>query len=226
MTAAGEFCESPRPTHLRASCVADPHSVARADDRSRNRPLRLCAGAARHARRARLVLFRGRLHEHDQRRRLSGGRVACLTDDSALRAAANGALGNAGRRRLAGAMRRVRQFFRAELCAIAGGRRRGGRVRRRRGAGGHDRADAARTRQLPAQPVLCRAGARHSLIGAGRAVRAAGLWARIVVDRVVGDDAALRRPDPAAVAGAARRRCCDRPRGAGQILHPRRCWSI
>ena len=41
-----------------------------------------------------------------------------------------------------------------------------------------------------------------------------------VVDRVVGDDAALGRPDPAVAAGAARQRCCDRQRGAGSILDP------
>src|SRR3954469_812568 len=46
------------------------------------------------------------------------------------------------------------------------------------------------TRQLPPQPVLRRAGARHPLVGADRAVRAARLWTGFVVDRVVGDDAA------------------------------------
>ena len=141
---------------------------------------------------------------------LAGALLLASRMISALRAVANGPLGNACRCRLAGAMCRLRQFFRAELCAIAGGRRRGGRVRRRRGAGRHDRANAPRARQLPAQPVLCRAGARHYLIGADRAVRAAGLWARIVVDRVVDHDAALRRPGPAAVAGAARQRGRDR----------------
>ena len=223
MTAAGEFCENPRPTHLRAPCVADPDSVARANDRSRNRPLRLCAGAARHARRARWSYSAaGFMNTINAVGYLAGALLASRMIRR-FGLAANGPLGNACRRRLAGAMRRLRQFFRAELCAIAGGHRRGGRIRWRRGAGRHDRANAPRTRQLPAQPVLCRARARHYLVGADRAVRAAGLWAGIVVDRVVGHDAALRRPDPAAVAGAARQRRCDRPRGAGQILRSGRC---
>ena len=206
MAAAGKYCESPRPTRLPASCVADPDPVAGADDRARNRPLRLCAGAARHARCARLVLFRRRLHGHDQRRRLSGGRATGVADDPAVRTGANGALGNAGRGRLAGAVRDVRQFWRAELCAPARGNRHGRRYVGGCGAGGHDRADAARSRQLFAQPVLCRAGARYPVIGTGRPVRAAGFWAGVVVDRVVGDDVAVRRADPAAAAGAARRR--------------------
>ena len=187
--------------------MADPHPVAGADRRSRHRPLRLCAGAAGHARHARLVLFRGRIHEHDQCRRLSRRRAARLADDPAFRAAAIGSLGNACLRVLAGAVRHHRQFLRAEFCAASRGRRRGGRIRRRRGAGRDDRADAARAGEFPAQPVLCRARDRHSRVGAGRAVRAAGIRAGIVVDRVVGDDTALRRHDHAAAARAARRRC-------------------
>ena len=60
------------------------------------------------------------------------GALLASRDDPALRAGANGSLGNAGRRHLAGAIGRVRQFCRAEFCAIAGRDRRRWRLRRRR----------------------------------------------------------------------------------------------
>ena len=75
--------------------------------------------------------------------------------------------------------------------------------RRRRRAGGDDRAIAARTRELPAQPVLCRTRHRHPVIGTGGAVRLAVVRSRFVVDRLVGDDPARGRHDdsrPARVA--------------------------
>ena len=58
--------------------------------------------------------------------------------------------------------------------------------------GGDDRAIAARTRQLPAQPVLRRTRHRHPGVRTDRAVRAAGVRAGLVVDRVVGDDRCSR----------------------------------
>ena len=76
--------DRPSPYAHPARLILD--SVAGADRRSRHRPLRLCAGAAGHARFARLVVFRGRLHEHDQRGRLSRRRLAGLADDQAFRA--------------------------------------------------------------------------------------------------------------------------------------------
>ncbi len=60
-----------------------------------------------------------------------------------------------------------------------------------------------RARELPAQPVLRRPRARHPVIRPDRAVRAAGVRTGIVVDRLVGDDAALDRHDPSAAADAA-----------------------
>ena len=122
----------------------------------------------------------------------------------------------------------IRQFCRSELCPAAGWCCRRGRIRRRRCAGGNDRAIAARTRQLPAQPVLRRARQRHPAIRADRAVRAAGVRAGIVVDRVVGDDTARGRHDRSAAAGADQhdrrhRRCGGRAvRGpAGAVLSRR-----
>ena len=99
MTAAGEFCASPR----RNTLYAHPAwlililSLAPTIGLGIGRfAYALVLPDMRDA--LGLVLFRGRLHEHDQRRRLSGGRAARLTDDPAFRAAANGALGNACRR--------------------------------------------------------------------------------------------------------------------------------
>ena len=88
-----------------------------------------------------------------------------------------------------------RQFRHSELCPAAGRPRRRGRVRRRRRAGGDHRAIASRAGQFPAQPVLCRTGNRHPVVRTGRAVRAAGVRAGIMVDRVVGDDPARDRHD-------------------------------
>ena len=79
---------------------------------------------------------------------------------------------------------------------------------------------------------LCRARHRHPGIGARRTLRAAGLRAGFVVDRVVGDDLARRRHDPSPVAGAAARRHrghgCEPPpnsRFAGRNLS-RRLLSV
>ena len=195
-----------RPTALPASRAVDPDFVARTDRRSRHRPLCLCAGAAGHARFAGVVLFRRRLHEHHQRRRLSGRRAVRLATDPAFWAGRRGALGNAGLRAVAGAVRDLRQFFRAEFCAVAGRVRRSRLLRRRRRTGGDDCAIAARTRQLSAQPVLRRARHRHPRLRTDRALRAAGVRPRLVVDRVVGVDAAGGGHDHSAVAGAIGRR--------------------
>ena len=89
----------------------------------------------------------------------------------------------------------------ARLLAGLGRRR---WVYRRRGIGGDDRAIAPGAGQLPAQPVLRRARDRHPVLRPDRAVRAAGVRAGIVVDRVVGDDAARGRHDHSAAAGADR----------------------
>src|SRR6202011_5698400 len=65
---AGVSLARTQPPHaLCASRAADPYSVAGAHDLPRHRPLRLCAGAAGHARPAGLVLFHRGFHEHDQR---------------------------------------------------------------------------------------------------------------------------------------------------------------
>ena len=126
---AGESLAQPRPSlAFRASRAADPDSVAGADGRSRHRPLRLFAGAARHARCAGLVVFRRGLHEYHQCRRLSRRRVGGVATDQAVRPVRRGALGNAGLRGVAGAVRAVRQFHRAEFCTVAGRRWRGGRI--------------------------------------------------------------------------------------------------
>ena len=204
-------CKPPTVLAARASRAADPHSVAGADRRPRHRPLRLFAGAAGHARCAGLVVFRRGLHEHDQRRRLSRRRAGRVEAHQALRAVRHRALGNAGLRGVAGAVRAVGQFHRAEFCAAAGGGWRRGRLRRRRRAGGDDRAIAARAGELPAESVLRRTRARHPVVRPDRAVRAAGVRAGIVVDRVVGDDAALDRHDPAAAADAASMRAPASP---------------
>ena len=119
--------------------------------------------------------------------------------------------GTAGLRGFAGAVRAHRQFHRAEFCAIAGRLCRGRRLRRRRRARSDDCAIPPRTRQLPAQPVLCRSRQWHPRLRIDRALRAASLRTRLVVDRVVGADGALARHDRAADAGAARRRRRDRP---------------
>ena len=55
------------------------------------------------------------------------GRPACLADDPALWAGRFGAMGNAGRRIVAGALRHVGQFLRPEFRPASGGLRRGGR---------------------------------------------------------------------------------------------------
>jgi hypothetical protein len=202
---AGESRESRRPfLATRAPRAADPHSVAGPDGWSRHWPLRLFAGAAGHARYAGLVVFRRRLHEYDQCRRLSRRCIGDVETYRALRAGCHRAVGNLGERNIAGAVRAVGQFFHLELCAAARGARRRGRLRGRRRAGGDHRAIAARTRQFPAQSFLRRTRARHPLIGAGRALCAAGFRAGIVVDRVVGDDAARGRHDVAAAAGTDR----------------------
>jgi hypothetical protein len=52
-------------------------------------------------------------------------------------------------------------------------------------------ANTAGAREFPAQPVLCRTGHRHPGLRIDRALRAAGLRSRLVVDRVVGVDRAL-----------------------------------
>ena len=67
-----------------------------------------------------------------------------------------------------------------------------------------DRAIAARAGELPAELVLCRTRARHRVVRPDRAVRAAGFRTGIVVDRLVGDDAAYGHPDHSAAAGADR----------------------
>ena len=125
--------------------------------------------------------------------------------------------------RVAGAVRHLGQFRRAELCAAAGRARRGGRIRRRRRAGGDDRAIAARTRQFPAEPVLRRTRGRHPVVRTGRAVRAAGVRAGLVVDRVVGDDVARGRHDRSAAAGADRHQRRHRRRGGRPNSRSGRC---
>ncbi len=116
MKTAGVFSAIPRhcPT-LPASRAADPDAVAGPDGRPRHRPLCLCARAARYARHAGLVVLRGRFHEHDQRGRLSRGRPARLAHDRAFRACGLGALGHAGLRAVAGAVRGFRKFLRPEF---------------------------------------------------------------------------------------------------------------
>ena len=111
-------------------------------------------------------------------------------------------------------------FVVLSFARSAGRSRRGGRIRRRRRIGGDDRAIAARAGELPAQPVLRRTGDRHPVVRTGRAVRAAGVRAGIVVDRVVGDDAARGRHDRSAAAGADRRR-----RPASPMQRPRHSRS-
>ena len=69
----------------------------------------------------RLVVFGRRLHEHDQRRRLSRRRAAGLADDPALRAAAHGALGNAGRVVVAGAVRISGNFIVLSFARLLAG---------------------------------------------------------------------------------------------------------
>ena len=199
-----------RSPHLRASRAADPDSVAGADHRARHRPLRLCAGAAGHARRAALVLFGRRLHEHHQCGRLSRRRAGRLAADPALRPVRERALGHGRLRVLARALRDDRQFCRVELCAAARGFRRGGRLCRRRRAGRDDRAIAAGAGEFSAEPVLCRTRHRHPRLRTDRAFHAAGVRPGLVVDRVVGADAALGGHDHAAAARAARRQCRDR----------------
>ena len=114
-------------------------------------------------------------------------------------------------------------FIALSLARLLAGFARRRRLRRRRRAGGDDRAVAPGARQFPAQPVLCRARHRHPRLRIDRAVRAAGIRAGIVVDRVVGDDGACRVDhDRAAVAGAARRRRQTRNRRRGEILRPAR----
>ncbi len=215
---AGESRETPRPfLAICTSRAADPHSLAGPHGRSRHRPLRLFAGAAGHARYAGLVLFRRRLHEHHQCRGLSGRRLDGVESHQALRIVRRRALGNRGFPAVAGALRLVGQFCRSEPCAAARGVRGCGRLRRRGGAGRPDRASATRAGEFSAQPVLRRARARHPGLGAGRALRAAGLRPGIVVDRVVGDDAACHRPDHPAAADAARYQGRHRPRGVRRI---------
>ena len=211
---AGDPRESARPSlAARASRAADPDPVAGADGRSWHRPLRLFAGAAGHARRARLVVFRRGLHEHGQRGRLSRRRADRLKTDQALRTVRHGALGDAGLRGVAGAVRDLGQFPCAQFCAAAGGAGCGGRIRRRRGTGGDDRAIASRAGEFSAELVLCRSRARHRGIRADRALRAAGVRTGIVVDRLVGDDAARGRHD--------RCRCCWR-RSTSMPASPKR----
>ena len=76
----------------------------------------------------------------------------------------------------------------------------------------------ARTGELPAQPVLCRARHRHPVVGAGGAVRPAVVRAGLVVDRLVGDDGVLAIimtiPAPARAAPC---RPHDRRDGDGEI---------
>ena len=202
---AGAIRDCPRSfPDLSASCAADPHSLAGADHRARHRPLCLCAGAARHARLAVVVLFRGGLHEHDQRRRLSRRRLDGIAADQALWPCAKRDLGHRGLRRVAGALRDHRQFHRAEFCAVARGLCRGrGLCRRRRACGDH-RANPTGKRAFPAQPVLCRTGPRYPRFGTDRALRVAGVRPGLVVDRVVGVHCALACHDHAARARAAR----------------------
>ena len=191
---------------LRASRAADPYSLADADRRPRHRALCLCAGAAGHARRAGLVVFRGRLHEYRQCRGLSRRRADRGRHRQALRARGRAALGNAGLRAVAGAVCAVGQFCHSEFRAAIGRHRRRGRLRLQRRAGGDDCAIAARAGKFPAQPVLCRARPRHRAVRPDRAVRAAGGGSGIVVDRVVGDDGVVCRDDLAVIFGAVRRR--------------------
>jgi hypothetical protein len=187
-----------------ASRAADPDPVAGADHRPRDRALCLFAGAAGHARCAGLVVFGRGLHEHHQCGGLPPWRADDLGTHQAIRPVGHGALGNPCLRGVAGAVRAVGQFCRPELCPAArGGGRRGG-IRRRRGAGGADRTIAADAGELSAQPVLRRTRPRHPRLRPDRAIRAAGIRTGVVVDRVVDDDAAHRRHDRSAVAGAAR----------------------
>ena len=122
------------------------------------------------------------------------GALVAVAAHQALRAVGRGALGNAGLRAVAGAVRAVGQFCRAEFCAAAG---RASARRSRFVAGAALAATIAQSRpdagEFPAEPVLCRTRARHPVVRPDRAVRAAGVRAGIVVDRVVGDDAAVDR---------------------------------
>ena len=193
-----------RPLTIRASRAADPHLVAGRDRRARHRPLRLCAGAAGHARFPALVVFGRGLHEHHQRRRLSRRRADGITADQAIRLVGRGALGNAGLPRLACDLRDDRQFRRAQSCAADRRICRRGRLRRRWCAGGNDCPVTARTREFSFEPVLRRTRTRHSRLRPDRALCAAGIRPRFVVDRVVGADAARRRDDRAAAARSVR----------------------
>ena len=114
--------------------------------------------------------------------------------------------GTAGLRRRAGGLRLDREFCRAEPGAAGARHRRRGRLRGRRRARRDRRAVAPGAGQFPAEPVLCRPRHRHSLLRADRAVHAAAFRPGLVVDRVVGADAALGRHDRAAVPGPDRER--------------------
>ena len=118
---------------------------------------------------------------------------------------------------VAGVVRHFRQFHRAELCAIARGHWRGCRIRRRRRAGGNDRAIAPRAGEFSAQPVLRRTRPRYPFVRPDRAVRAAVLWAGLMVDRLGGADAAFADHDRPAVARAVRRQHRDGSHGRHQI---------
>ena len=115
----------------------------------------------------------------------------------------------------------VGQFRRLELCAAAGRRRRGACLRR---PAPRLAATIAQSRpaagELSAEPVLRRTRARHPGLRPDRALRAAGVRAGLVVDRVVGDDAALGRHDHSAAAGADRYERRHRRCGAGELRDP------
>ncbi len=203
-----------------ASRAADPHSVAGADRRPRHRPLRLCAGAAGHARRAGLVVFRRGLHEHRSTRpvilpapwshrsiikrfglsaTVRWGTLACVASLALCAISGN--------------------FVVLSFARLLAGLAAAAVFRRRRSAGGDDRAIAAGAGELSAESVLRRARVRHPVVRPDRAVRAAGVRPGIVVDRLVGDDAAHDRHDHPAAADAARcerrhRRCDRRPKFA------------
>ena len=148
---AGKSRENPRSSLACASCAADPDPVAGADRRSRHRPLRLFAGAAGHARRARLVVFGRRFHEHHQCRGLPRRCLDGLKAHQAIRPVCRGALGDARLRSVAGAVCAVGKFCRSGHCTGAGGARGGGRFRRRRCAGG------AIAQSHPARATFCSA---------------------------------------------------------------------
>ena len=127
-----------------ASRAADSHSVVGAHRRPRDRPLAYAPLMAI-ARRAGLVVFRRGLHEHHQRSQLSTPSSKLI---KRFGLSPRACAGNAGLCSSLALCALSGNFIVLSFARLLAGSGRGGRIRRRRRAGGTDRAIAARRARI------------------------------------------------------------------------------